>query len=408
LINALEHFGIPAAIGKFNKKKMQERCARGVPWAPGEREDILAYCETDVTALPALLEKLLPRVDLAQAVDRGRFTKTVAHMEGHGIPVDVPKYTEVIRKRSSIQAKLITPVYKTFQVYSGITFKLDRFVQCLEREGITDWPKTPSGRPVLKPADLTGVLAKHTQMRPLFDLRGQIGKLRRCALKIGHDGFARTGLTPFVAATGRRKRIYLFLIAAPAGYAIASLDWSGQEIAIAAAKSGDDNLLKVYKSGDAHLAAGKLFGIIRPDGTTMTHAAERDMIKPVMFGSNYGAGEALLARLANISVPKAHELRLLHRRTFKKFWAWIERVQLAAYREGKIETGFGWAMKVPPATRATTLLDWPMQAIGNEMMRLAACEATDAGITLCCTVHDAFILRRRPRRGLMPPGCGGS
>jgi DNA polymerase-1 len=24
-------------------------------------------------------------------------------------------------------------------------------------------------------------------------------------------------------------------------------------------------------------------------------------------------------------------------------------------------------------------------------MRLAACEATAAGITLCCTVHDAFI-----------------
>ena len=104
LFDALEYFKIPAPIDKAEKKRMQERCARGAPWEPGEREEILAYCETDVTPLPALFEKLLPHVSLTQALERGRFTKTVAHIEGTGIPIDVPKYNEVIRKR-----KLISP-----------------------------------------------------------------------------------------------------------------------------------------------------------------------------------------------------------------------------------------------------------------------------------------------------------
>jgi DNA polymerase family A len=178
---------------------------------------------------------------------------------------------------------------------------------------------------------------------------------KKCGLKIGRDGFARTGLIPFVAATGRsqpsgREFVFAlpawmrFLIVAPPGYGVASLDWWGQEIAIAAVLSGDENLLGVYETGDAHLAAGKLFGIIPPDGTDVTHAAERNMVKPIMFGTNYGAGVN------------------------------------------------SWAMRVPIETRATTLMDWPMQAIGDEMMRIAACEATAAGIDLFCTVHDAFIL----------------
>jgi hypothetical protein len=101
---------------------------------------------------------------------------------------------------------------------------------------------------------------------------------------------------------------------------------------------------------------------------------------------------ATLARSAKIPFARAQELYWLHRRKFATFWAWIEGVQQKAYREGKIETVRGWAMRVPAGTRATTLLDWPMQTTGNEMMRAAACSATEAGITICCTVHDAFVL----------------
>jgi hypothetical protein len=35
---------------------------------------------------------------------------------------------------------------------------------------------------------------------------------------------------------------------------------------------------------------------------------------------------------------------------------------------------------------------WPMQAHGAEMMRLAACLATERGVDVCCPVHDAFLI----------------
>ena len=38
------------------------------------------------------------------------------------------------------------------------------------------------------------------------------------------------------------------------------------------------------------------------------------------------------------------------------------------------------------------MLNFPMQANGAEMMRLAACLATERGIEVCAPVHDAFLI----------------
>jgi DNA polymerase-1 len=205
LLDALDRFSIPHSTDKLEKKRLQERCARGAPWEPGEREEILAYCETDVTPLPVLLEALLPHINIPQALQRGRFVKHIARMERTGIPIDVPKYKEVISKLHLVMAKLIAPVDKACQVYTGTTFKQDRFAAYLEREGIGNWPKTPSGRLTMKAKALEETLMRYPQVKPLFDLQAQLGKLRKCSLKIGSDGFARTGLLPFVAVTGRSQ-----------------------------------------------------------------------------------------------------------------------------------------------------------------------------------------------------------
>ena len=37
-------------------------------------------------------------------------------------------------------------------------------------------------------------------------------------------------------------------------------------------------------------------------------------------------------------------------------------------------------------------MNWPMQANGAEMMRIAAIAATEAGIQVCAPVHDAFLI----------------
>ena len=39
-----------------------------------------------------------------------------------------------------------------------------------------------------------------------------------------------------------------------------------------------------------------------------------------------------------------------------------------------------------------SLANFPMQANGAEMLRLACCIATEAGINVCCPVHDALLV----------------
>ena len=53
-----------------------------------------------------------------------------------------------------------------------------------------------------------------------------------------------------------------------------------------------------------------------------------------------------------------------------------------------------WRAEVVAASKTTTLQNFPAQAHGAEMLRLACCliaEDTD-GIQLCCPIHDAVLI----------------
>jgi hypothetical protein len=42
--------------------------------------------------------------------------------------------------------------------------------------------------------------------------------------------------------------------------------------------------------------------------------------------------------------------------------------------------------------KANTFLNWPMQAHGAEMMRIACILAVERGIQLCAPIHDALLI----------------
>ena len=51
-----------------------------------------------------------------------------------------------------------------------------------------------------------------------------------------------------------------------------------------------------------------------------------------------------------------------------------------------LSTVFGWSVRVTDATRSTMLRNFPMQANGAEMLRLACCFTTEAGIKVCAPI----------------------
>ena len=74
------------------------------------------------------------------------------------------------------------------------------------------------------------------------------------------------------------------------------------------------------------------------------------------------------------------------------FWRWSDAVVDTAMLTGSLHTVFGWHVHVGEISNPRSLRNFPMQANGAEMMRLAACLATERGIEVCAPVHDAFLI----------------
>ena len=77
--------------------------------------------------------------------------------------------------------------------------------------------------------------------------------------------------------------------------ALAYVDFSSQEMGIAAALSGDAALLEAYRSGDVYLSFAKQAGLAPPDATKASHGEVRDRCKAVVLGTLYGMGPETLA-----------------------------------------------------------------------------------------------------------------
>jgi hypothetical protein len=58
----------------------------------------------------------------------------------------------------------------------------------------------------------------------------------------------------------------------------------------------------------------------------------------------------------------------------------------------RLHTVFGWTVHVGPDANARSLRNFPCQANGAEMMRLACCLATEGGVNVVAPVHDALMI----------------
>jgi DNA polymerase I len=237
----------------------------------------------------------------------------------------------------------------------------------------------------------------------LKSLRVSLSQLRLSDLAVGSDGRNRTLLSPFRAKTGRNQPSnsrFIFgpstwlrgLIKPEPGRAVAYADWSQQEFGIAASLSGDRAMMEAYLSGDPHLAFGQQAGQVPPDGTKKTHAADRELFKACVLGVQYGMGPEALAQ--RIGKPTAYgcDLLRLHWETYPAFWRWSDRAEFRAMLLNRLHTVFGWTVQLGPDANPRSLRNFPCQANGAEMMRLACCLVTETGVNIVAPVHDALMV----------------
>jgi hypothetical protein len=60
---------------------------------------------------------------------------------------------------------------------------------------------------------------------------------------------------------------------------------------------------------------------------------------------------------------------------------------------GFLPTVLGWHVRVGADANPRSLRNYPMQAGGSEMLRLACCLGIERGIEICAPVHDAILIR---------------
>jgi DNA polymerase I-like protein with 3'-5' exonuclease and polymerase domains len=99
-----------------------------------------------------------------------------------------------------------------------------------------------------------------------------------------------------------------------------------------------------------------------------------------------------LARRIERSTAEARDLLRCHHEQYRIFWKWSDAAMDYAMLKGSLTTVFGWRIQVRPGTNPRTLRNYPMQANGAEMLRLACCLATERGVQVSAPIHDAILI----------------
>jgi hypothetical protein len=400
LVGALALRGL-AHIDGGEKAAMRRLILDRTAWSAEEQAAILDYCATDVAALAALLPRMAPTIDCPRALLRGRYLSAVARMERAGVPVDAALHRHLADNWDAIKRRLIAEIDSGFGVYEGTAFRAARFRSWLAAHDIP-WRVLPSGALALDETTFRDQALIWPELEPLHGLRTTLAELRLSGLEIGADGRNRCLLSPFGTVTGRNapsNTKFIFgparwmrgLIRPPEGYGLAYIDWSAQEIGLAAALSGDERMAEGYAS-DPYLAFAKACRLVPEDATKHTHPAMRERCKTIVLGVGYGMEDATMAARAGISVCEARMLLRLHHDTYRRFWRWSEDAVSVAMLTGEMHTVFGWRRRLGHTVNARSLMNWPMQAHGAEMLRLACIAGTEAGVEVCAPIHDAVLI----------------
>lgn len=357
--------------------------------------------EQQLLALIQLFEAMRPAIDLGRALLRGRYMCTVARIERHGVPIDMARLEPLRRDWPAIRDRMVQRTDVAFGVFGSGRFQVEAFARWLEDCGLV-WPRAGGGLD-LRATVFRDMARAYPELRPLKELMSTLANFEPNALAIGSDGRNRVPLRPFSSRTGRNQpsskasilgsAAWVRNLVRPApGKVLASIDWSQQEFGIAAALSGDNAMWTAYETGDPYLALAVRAGAAPLDATATTHAQVREQFKSCALGVQCGMGSETLAQLSQLSDGEARQLIAHHRLTFPVFWRWSDAVENRALLDRRLSSVFGWQVHVDGTANSRFLRNFPVQANGAEMLRLACCLATERGIEVCATLHDAILI----------------
>lgn len=336
----------------------------------------------------------------------------VAQMELNGIGFDLAEHNARLkdwqRESNKLQKEICDCLGRNLNLNSGKQIG-EWLHECLKQEDLEAWIKTDKGHL----STSTPTFKMKEQAHALFP---KIIEYRHVTKKISSFG---ENLYTFIDSTQNRlyssfslgttstgrmasqnpnlqnipRSGFRDLFVAREGYALIGLDYSQQELRVAALVTSDKELLRVYaEGGDIHTNTAAAILNVPKDSVTK---AQRQLAKAVIFGLLYGQGAKGLAVYAKqqYGLEMTEEEAEKHRSALFQTYSGLRRWQMQTGKvvqvTGKIRTQCGRLRdfnREQEGYRFTAALNLPIQG--------AAAEITLRAITRIASLlsHECFLV----------------
>ena len=378
-------------------------------------QDVIDYCTEDTLKEAQLLRRQLldPRCpDVDHVCYWSDYSaKCIARIQARGMPIDVALWNLVQENKVAVVRALIRQFdpsqnspYPIYNEEGEFTYeRFERWLAYEQSQGrISGWLRLDSGRLDLS-SDAFGLMRHVPGIEELHALRDALGFIVKARLPIGPNGRNRPSLFPFGAASGRNAharspynahaavRSFMKFLPETIGF---YLDWRTQEIGIAAAHSGDPVLAADYASGDVYHALARMCGLtdeLDIRRWKATQPEQRERMKSLQLGINYGMGVPSLARGLDRHPCVASEVVERHKRRYPVFWQYRADMVQTAMLSREIRSIDGWPLCITTSPNQRTLYNFPMQSGGAAMLRRAVLRLCDADIVPIMLIHDGIL-----------------
>jgi DNA polymerase-1 len=414
LSDACQHYGING-WQNIDKEAISEAIGHGTWRDKYSPEEVVTYCAEDTLMEVKFLHRQLfdPRCpDIDHICYWSNYSaKYIALIQARGMPIDVDRWNLVQENKAAVISALIQqfdpsqnsphPIYTPEGEWAYE--RLERYLAYEQSHGrIAGWPRLDSGR-LDTSSDAFGIMRHAPGIEELHALRDSLSFIDKARLPIGRDRRNRPSLFPFGAATGRNAharspynahaavRSFMQFSPETTGF---YLDWRTQEIGIAAALSGDPVLAADYTTGDIYHALARMCGLTDELDIRRWKATQRDQrerMKSLQLGINYGMGVPSLARGLDRHPLIASEVIERHKRRYPVFWSWRANMVQVAMLEREIRSIDGWPLYVTTSPNQRTIYNFPCRSGGAAMLRLATIRLCEAGIIPIMLIHDGIL-----------------
>ena len=426
LLDSCKRYQIPT-ITEAQKEIYRKLIINKYPaYSAREKQKIIEYNITDVEENAKLFMAQCKEFDfrdknsekiLSQAIFHCRSQGVIAKIERNGIPIDTALVNKFNTYWPMVKDELVREVNLEIDVFNeDLTFSHTKFNELIKRNNLgRKWPRMKSGnfttnKKIIKQNLDNKEIEKFNEIRTLQNMT------KLTAYTPGNDGRTRTSFNMFGTVTGRTSPSsskYVFsaskwarnFIKPSLGNYLVYLDYKSQEPAIMGYLSGDQNKIKAYQSGDIYIHTAKLFDFLPPEVVRDKKNKEREEVrntfKVIDLANTYGQGPGAVAESLKCSVSHANFLMNKYTEIFKVYFRWIDGFIENSLNKTYFSTCYGWQRHIKSLFTTKegkkkhihkSLLNWPIQAHGGEILRQALIDLTDENFKVVALVHDAVML----------------